>query len=407
MFNIQKKNWVVIAASTAFSCVAGVTAHAQDAFANAVIATHPVAYYRLDATTGKSLAGASTYKPVGGVTIQTPGAPTGNAVNHALSLNGKDGYIVTTQAGGVGETASIMAWVNLAALPAKENRIFYVAGESQSGNDLDLQFEPDNVLRFFTASGGNLGYTPPVAALVNQWHMIVATLDTATQSRAIYWDGKPVAADKGGGRAGKTSVFTIGESIVFTGRFFKGAMAETALWNRALKASEVAAIYVATIPGGGSTTVPAAGAAGGGPFATTAKVSAEDSSGPIQLKREEQIALMFLTAMENIERTCQLSAKHFCTLDQVLSGSGTGSSGRGEHLKFDPRVDPNYTYTLAASATAWEAHATAKKPGLRSFCFMGRGVGLGVTTYNANGAAGYTDRDILGRGIEGDSFATQ
>src|ERR1039458_5365964 len=107
-----------------------------------------------------------------------------------------------------------MVWVNLATLPSQAGRFFYVAGESQNGNDLDLQFENHNALRFYTAAGGHLTYTPAPATLVNHWHMIVATMDTASQTRVIYWDGKTVASDKGGGRTGKTGAFSIGASTV-------------------------------------------------------------------------------------------------------------------------------------------------------------------------------------------------
>jgi hypothetical protein len=53
----------------------------------------------------------------------------------------------------VGATASILT------LPSQAGRFFYVAGESQVGNDLDLQFENDNALKFYTAAGGHLTYT--------------------------------------------------------------------------------------------------------------------------------------------------------------------------------------------------------------------------------------------------------
>jgi hypothetical protein len=83
-----------------------------------------------------------------------------------------------------------MAWVNLDTLPFQETHLLYVAGESESGNDLDIQFETDGALRFFTAAGGNATFTPPTGSLVHRWHMIVATLDTASRTRVIYWDGK-------------------------------------------------------------------------------------------------------------------------------------------------------------------------------------------------------------------------
>jgi hypothetical protein len=409
----------LIAALTA-ACLLGVALYAADVdFVTAVTSTHPVAYYRLDSTTGKSQVGTTQYKPSGGVTSAGTGAPIGIANNQFAKLDGHDGYIVTTQSGGVGEAASIMAWVNLASLPSDERHFFYVAGESQSGNDLDIQFENDNVLRFYTASGGNLSYTPPVTTLVNQWHCIIATLDTASQTRVIYWDGKSVATDKGGGRAGKTGIFSIGASIVFGGRFFKGGIEEVALWNRALKSTEVATIYAASkstasasgIAGssGASTTSKATTSAPGtGTFATAAKVEAEDDNGPIALKREEKIALMFLTAIQELEYDCQNRAKKACNMDQLLSGTFPDGS-HGGRFKFDPRTDPNYTYVLAASTSsaAWEAHANPKKPGLSGFYFFSTGFPTVSAYYNPAGPAALIDKQLTGRGIEGDSFAAR
>jgi len=304
-------------------------------------------------------------------------------------------------------------------LPSKEGRLFYVAGESENGNDLDIQFDTDDALKFWTASGGHITYAPPARTLLNQWHMIVVTLNTPTQSRVIYWDGKAVATDKGGGQAGKKNAFAIGESPVFTGRFFKGGIEEVALWNRVLNATEVAAIYGAAKPGTASiaatnAAAPASSSSGAsaptpttGPFASKAKVEVEDAKGPVQLKREEQIAYMFLSAIEIIEHNCQLTLQHVCPLDQILSGSYPKGTII-EHLKFDPnKTDPNYTYTLATGGMAWEAHANPKKPGLKAFCFMARNVGTTTATYNSTGMAGWTTTELGNRGMEGDTFAVQ
>ena len=56
---------------------------------------------------------------------------------------------------------------------------------------------------------------------------------------------------------------------------------------------------------------------------------------------------------------------------------------------------------------AWEAHATAKKAGLKGFCFMSRDIGTTVATYSNTGPAGWTSTALGNRGMEGDSFATQ
>jgi hypothetical protein len=382
----------------------------QTDFASAVIATKPLGYYPLDATSGKSLVGATTYSPTGGVSVGSPGAGIAGSSNNFAKFDGASGYILTTQKGGVGTSASIMAWVNLAELPSKTG-LAYVAGESEVGNDLDVQFDSDNAIKFWTAAGGHIGYTPPLATLLNQWHMIVVTLDTATHNRAIYWDGKLAAHDAGGGESGKKTVFTIGHGPAFSGRFFKGGIEEVALWDYALKASDVAALYTASSAtssaASGGSSAGSAPTATTGPFATKATVEIEDAGGPVKLKREEQIAYMFLSAIEVIEHNCQLTLQHTCTMAQMLSGSYPGGSNI-EHLKFDPnKTDPNYTYTVTSGGMAWEAHANAKKPGLDGFCFMSRTVGTTTVTYSNTGKAGWVDKEIGNRGMSGDSFASQ
>jgi hypothetical protein len=374
-----------------------------DDFVTTVASAHPIAYFRLDSPSGKSDAGASNYQAAGGVTSAQPGPPVGIANNHFAKFNGRDGWIKSTQSGGVALAASIMAWVNLESLPSQERHFFYVAGESESGNDLDIQFETDNVLRFFTASGGSVSYAPPATSLVNQWHMLVVTMDASAQSRVIYWDGKQVAADRGGGRANKTSAFSIGASTVFGGRFFKGGIAEVALWNHALAAKDVAAIYAAAGASPGSAGAPS----GTGPFAMTAKVEAGDADGPIKLKREEQVALMFLTAIEQIEWECRDRRKSACTLDQMLAGPTGSDGGHLSHLKFDPKIDPNYTYMVGAREMNWEVHATARKPGLLNFYFLYKGIVGPDVSYSNTGAAGPIDKAILNRGIDGDSFVAR
>jgi Concanavalin A-like lectin/glucanases superfamily len=426
LFVTRRVRRAAIAAFAVIATVSSVALQAQTSFPAEVLSTHPIAFYRLDSTSGQSQVGTTTYKVTGSAGIAVSGAPILTANGRYLKLDGKTAYITTTQMGGIGAAASIMAWVNLAELPSKSGHIFYVAGESQSGNDLDVQFEGDDVLRFYTAGGSHISYTPSPDSLIGQWHQIVVTLDTTTQARAIYWDGKSVATDKGGGEAGKKSVFTMGESPVFTGRFFHGSIDEVALWNRALRASEVAAIFAASngstasSAGAGASSsdagaaaatasAPAASgpAATSGPFASKATVQIEDAHGPVQLNRNEQVAYMFLSAIEVIEHECQLDIQRACPLDQLLSGAYPKGSGI-DHLKFDPnKTDPSYTYTLAVNGMAWEAHATSKKPGFKGFCFMSRDVGTTIVTYSNSGPAGWTSTAVGNRGMSGDSFATQ
>lgn len=219
-------------------------------FVATVKSTHPIAYYRLSATTGTSEVGTSKYTAVGGVSIVPRAslcAPISVPNNQCTLFDGTTGYFDTSQVGGIRGMGSIMAWVHLTSRPALKSRFDYVAGVSQNGNDFDLQFEPDNALRFYTAAGSNVAYTPPLATLEGEWHLVVATFNASTGARAIYWDGKLGKEDTGGGRIGKTNEFTIGESKVFTGRFFDGDISDVALWNTALSADTVARIYASRL----------------------------------------------------------------------------------------------------------------------------------------------------------------
>jgi hypothetical protein len=164
-----------------------------------------------------------------------------------MLFDGTTGFFDTSQVGGIRGTGSIMAWVHLSSRPALKKRFDYVAGISEKANDFDLQFEPDNALRFYTAAGSNVAYMPTLATLEGEWHLVVATFNAGTGERAIYWDGKLGQKDTGGGRIGKTNEFSIGESKVFTGRFFDGDISDVALWNTALSADTVAQIYASRL----------------------------------------------------------------------------------------------------------------------------------------------------------------
>jgi hypothetical protein len=94
-------------------------------------------------------------------------------------------------------------------------------------------------------------------------------------------------------------------------------------------------------------------------------------------------------------------------LDQLLAGPIASDGSHLDRLKFDPKTDPNYTYTLAASGMAWEAHANAKKTGLLGFYFFSRSFPSVTACYNPAGTATVIDSELMSRSTEGDSFATR
>jgi hypothetical protein len=217
-------------------------------YQNAVLATNPIAYFPVNSPTQGSVVGGYTATLLYGAKIAKPGAiKSDGKKNKYLKLAGQ-AYATTSLNGGIPGTGSMVAWVNLSQLPSVLGTYFYISGESQVGNDFDLQFQNDNNLYFYTGAGENTEYVTNPSSLVGKWNMIAVTYQGggSTGFRNVYWNGKLVAPYTGGVSTGyKTTQFSIGESIVFTGRYFQGGIDAVAVWGRALSASEISAIYAA------------------------------------------------------------------------------------------------------------------------------------------------------------------
>lgn len=214
-----------------------------------VLTTNPIAYFPLDSRTEGSIVCGYTTTFVGGASIKKGGPIQDERNDGSVSLSGKGQYVTTSLSGGIPGTGTMIVWVNLAALPGTVNRIFYVSGESQNTNDFDLQFQTDNAVYFYTGAGENTSYAPPVSSLVGKWHMIAAAYQGGNPGfRYIYWDGVLVATGFNNvDSSKKVNEFNMGESLVFTGRYFQGEIDDVAVWNRALSKAEVARIYHASL----------------------------------------------------------------------------------------------------------------------------------------------------------------
>src|SRR5262249_20745353 len=114
----------------------------------------------------------------------------GLADNYAAIFDGNGDGVLTNLAGQVTfpTAATIVAWVYLNVQPSSTGRTFYIAGRSEVGNDMDFQVDPDDILHFYTTSGG--GVTAPAALPLQQWVMVAASFDTGANTRKIYIDGK-------------------------------------------------------------------------------------------------------------------------------------------------------------------------------------------------------------------------
>jgi hypothetical protein len=170
----------------------------------------------------------------------------GDPANQALNFNGTTGNdLQSSLTNGVATSGSILAWVNLAALPSAAGRTFYIAGQSAYADDFDLQIQPDNKVYFYTDSGGSVS-TPAAltSADLGTWIFVAATF-TANGDRNLYINGTLVGSNTPGGHYDSGNAFTIGYSNVFGGRAFTGDIAQVAFFGTDLSASQIAAINTA------------------------------------------------------------------------------------------------------------------------------------------------------------------
>jgi hypothetical protein len=142
------------------------------------------------------------------------------------------------------------------------------------------------------------------------------------------------------------------------------------------------------------------------PFATKATVVVKSDDAVIPLKREEQIAFMFVDAIKSLLDDCGRHAAEPCTLEALVRGPKPKDDWGMGKLKFDPNAsDPNYTYTVTLSGRNWEIRADPRKPGLGGF--FTKGPSFGGRWYNPAGPATQSHTKITGSSVEGDLFNVQ
>jgi len=144
-------------------------------------------------------------------------------------------------------------------------------------------------------------------------------------------------------------------------------------------------------------------AASTGPLATKATVEIKDEKGVIPLKREEQIAFIFVAAIKELEAECGRDAGGPCTIAQLVAGPKPTGSNKVGKLKYDPtNTDPNFTYKITINGPNWELWVTPKRAGLGGF-YVAPGM-MGNVYYNPKGAASNADKLLTETGITGDMF---
>ncbi|HZZ67352.1 MAG TPA: LamG domain-containing protein [Phenylobacterium sp.] len=143
--------------------------------------------------------------------------------------------------GGIGNTGTVLAWINMAALPSTDGRIFSIAGESQFGNDFDFQIDGgSDKLQLFVGSVPT-ATTAFDASDVGQWIFVAGTFSNTDS--AVYINGAVAGSAGGSGHGANTAPFYVGQSSVFGNREFDGSIGGVAVFNTELSASQITGFY--------------------------------------------------------------------------------------------------------------------------------------------------------------------
>jgi hypothetical protein len=220
----------------------------------------PLAYYTFTNQTGnqtQSAVNGYTLTLENGATIVSGAGPIVNGRSTpALVLdNGSSGQAYATSVGasglmgGVSTSGTILATIDLASLPSTYGRIYSIAGESASGDDLDFQIDGSNTINFYSHGGGAVATAPLTSADLNEPIFLVATF-TSGGSANIYIDGSLAATTYAFSRYDSGAPFYVGQSNVFGDRYFDGSISDVAVYDTALTAADISNLYAsATAPG--------------------------------------------------------------------------------------------------------------------------------------------------------------
>jgi len=224
-------------------------AQAALTYAQEVLADNPLAYYRLDETSGITAfdsSGNARHGVYSGVALGGTGAVPSNA---AAGFNGTSSYVdLSSHVWGGTSAVSIEAWINVAGFV---HGGFHAVVSALTGHFVHLQLND--------LGGNNVAYTdsalvalPVVSPLpINTWRHVVLSV-TSGNSR-LYVDGVLIGTDT----HAFTSVTSPAHLRIGSGfgglRFFNGSIDEVAIYNTALTQADVTAHFnarnnVAAVP---------------------------------------------------------------------------------------------------------------------------------------------------------------
>ncbi len=220
----------------------------EETFAAKLLATQPVAYWRLNETSGTAAANAGTDGVqdqggyLGSFTLgqagpRPPQFPLFEATNNAPLFDGSSAYVNGPyQLVDDLPAFTIAGWIYPTATQNARAGLF---GQNDT---MEFGFSSSTEVQIWTPNGGSVTVTYPFPT--NQWHYIMAV---GTGSKlSVYFDGKLTNSTSAStSNYGESEYnFNIGGGGVFdaSGDYFKGQIDEVAVWFRALATNEITAL---------------------------------------------------------------------------------------------------------------------------------------------------------------------
>jgi hypothetical protein len=213
---------------------------APGSYERTILDCQPFAYWRLNETNG-----TVAYDYVGGnngtYNNVTQGAPGGLAgdTDLAAEFNGTSSYVSTVSGLLNGRnTFTMLGWIRRAADQADRTGLF-------GQNDLvEFGYINNNTLECWTDNGLDISPNP----LPNgQWGQVAVVHDGSPGTMTMYFNGSAIGSRASTLPGPNAFSFNIGGGGIFdaAGNFFNGRIDEVALFNTALPASKICALYMA------------------------------------------------------------------------------------------------------------------------------------------------------------------
>ncbi|ARC57720.1 Protease 1 [Frondihabitans sp. 762G35] len=216
-----------------------------DAYGNRVFTDNPSLYWRLDDAAGSATAkdASNTQSDglyVGGVTQQAPGALAGTS-NHAATLDGSSGQVVSSQSYNDPETYALESWFKTTTTTGGKIIGF---GNNQTGQssayDRHVYMQDNGQLVFGTYTGQTNTVTTPASYNDGTWHYVVAT--QGSDGLKLYVDGALIGTNPTTQAQAYQGYWKVGGDTTWgsSSAYFPGTIDEVAVYDHTLDASTVA-----------------------------------------------------------------------------------------------------------------------------------------------------------------------